>query len=72
MRISTQMMYRAKHERHRNSQAEWMKLGEQMSAGKRLPTHPDDPSRVVAGGSTLSGAGAELPVYGAYVCHQKY
>ncbi len=34
-----------------NSQAEWMKLGEQMSTGKRVTNPSDDPDRRVAGGS---------------------
>lgn len=41
MRISTQMMYEQNMSGITNSQAEWMKLGEQMSTGKRV-TNPSD------------------------------
>ncbi|HCC1215111.1 TPA: flagellar hook-associated protein FlgL, partial [Salmonella enterica subsp. enterica serovar Paratyphi C] len=43
MRISTQMMYEQNMSGITNSQAEWMKLGEQMSTGKRVTNPSDDP-----------------------------
>ena len=36
MRFSTQMMYQQNMRGITNSQAEWMKYGEQMSTGKRV------------------------------------
>ena len=38
MRFSTQMMYQQNMRGITNSQAEWMKYGEQMSTGKRVVT----------------------------------
>lgn len=43
MRISTQMMYQQNMRGITNSQAEWMKFGEQMSTGKRVLNPSDDP-----------------------------
>ncbi|EPQ0974125.1 flagellar hook-associated protein FlgL [Citrobacter farmeri] len=43
MRISTQMMYQQNMRGITNSQAEWMKYGEQMSTGKRVINPSDDP-----------------------------
>ncbi|XHA18779.1 flagellar hook-associated protein FlgL [Citrobacter farmeri] len=43
MRISTQMMYQQNMLGITNSQAEWMKYGEQMSTGKRVINPSDDP-----------------------------
>ncbi len=43
MRISTQMMYQQNMRGITNSQAEWMKFGEQMSTGKRVINPSDDP-----------------------------
>ncbi|POT57730.1 flagellar hook-filament junction protein FlgL [Citrobacter amalonaticus] len=43
MRISTQMMYEQNMRGITNSQAEWMKYGEQMSTGKRVINPSDDP-----------------------------
>lgn len=43
MRISTQMMYQQNMRGITNSQAEWMKFGEQMSTGKRVISPSDDP-----------------------------
>lgn len=43
MRISTQMMYQQNMSGITNSQAEWMKYGEQMSTGKRVINPSDDP-----------------------------
>lgn len=43
MRISTQMMYQQNMRGITNSQAEWMKYGEQMSSGKRVINPSDDP-----------------------------
>lgn len=43
MRISTQMMYQQNMRGITNSQAEWMKHGEQMSTGKRVINPSDDP-----------------------------
>ncbi|AGR58304.1 TPA: flagellar hook-associated protein FlgL [Salmonella bongori] len=43
MRISTQMMYQQNMSGITNSQAEWMKFGEQMSTGKRVTNPSDDP-----------------------------
>ena len=43
MRFSTQMMYQQNMRGITNSQAEWMKYGEQMSTGKRVVNPSDDP-----------------------------
>ncbi|NRF58844.1 flagellar hook-associated protein FlgL [Citrobacter braakii] len=43
MRISTQMMYQQNMRGITNSQAEWIKFGEQMSTGKRVINPSDDP-----------------------------
>ncbi|STF39871.1 flagellar hook-associated protein 3 [Escherichia coli] len=43
MRFSTQMMYQQNMRGITNSQAEWMKYGEQMSTGKRVVNSSDDP-----------------------------
>ncbi|HEE0081610.1 TPA: flagellar hook-associated protein FlgL [Citrobacter youngae] len=43
MRISTQMMYQQNMRGITNSQAEWLKFGEQMSTGKRVNNPSDDP-----------------------------
>lgn len=43
MRISTQMMYQQNMRGVTNSQADWLKSGEQMSTGKRVVTPSDDP-----------------------------
>ncbi|QMI04864.1 flagellar hook-associated protein FlgL [Citrobacter sp. RHB25-C09] len=43
MRISTQMMYQQNMRGITNSQAEWMRYGEQMSTGKRVLNPSDDP-----------------------------
>ncbi len=43
MRFSTQMMYQQNMRGITNSQAEWMKYGEQMSTDKRVVNPSDDP-----------------------------
>lgn len=43
MRISTQMMYQQNMRGVTNSQAEWLKYGEQMATGKRVVNPSDDP-----------------------------
>ena len=43
MRFSTQMMYQQNMRGITNSQAEWMKYGEQMSTGKRVVNPSADP-----------------------------
>lgn len=43
MRISTQMMYQQNMRGITNSQAEWLKYGEQMATGKRVVNPSDDP-----------------------------
>ncbi|MCU6177131.1 hypothetical protein KWH82_23415, partial [Citrobacter cronae] len=43
MRFSTQMMYQQNMRGITNSQADWMKYGEQMSTVKRVFTPSDDP-----------------------------
>ena len=43
MRFSTQIMYQQNMRGITNSQAEWMKYGEQMSTGKRVVNPSDDP-----------------------------
>ncbi len=43
MRISTQMMYQQNMRGITDSQATWLKYGEQMSTGKRVNRPSDDP-----------------------------
>lgn len=62
MRISTQMMYQQNMRGITNSQAEWMKFGEQMSTGKRVINPSDDPI-AASQAVVLSGSGAEQPIY---------
>jgi flagellar hook-associated protein 3 FlgL len=62
MRISTQMMYQQNMRGITNSQAEWMKFGEQMSTGKRVINPSDDPI-AASQAVVLSGSGAEQPIH---------
>lgn len=71
MRFSTQMMYQQNMRGITNSQAEWMKYGEQMSTGKRVVNPSDDPI-AASQAVVLSGTGAKQPVHaGAYFRHSK-
>ena len=67
MRFSTQMMYQQNMRGITNSQAEWMKYGEQMSTGKRVVNPSDDPIAAFP-----PGPGANQPVHaGTYFRHSK-
>lgn len=61
MRFSTQMMYQQNMRGITNSQAEWMKYGEQMSTGKRVVNPSDDPI-AASQAVVLSSTGAKQPV----------
>ena len=70
MRFSTQMMYQQNMRGITNSQAEWMKYGEQMSTGKRV-VNPSDHCSITSR-SSLPGTGAKQPVHaGTYFRHSK-
>ena len=69
MRFSTQMMYQQNMRGITNSQAEWMKYGEQMSTGKRVVNPSDDP---IAASQAVVLSQANQPVHaGAYFRHSK-
>ncbi|STI68455.1 flagellar hook-associated protein 3 [Escherichia coli] len=72
MRFSTQMMYQQNMRGITNSQAEWMKYGEQMSTGKRVVNPSDDPI-AASQAVVLSQAQAQKqPVHaGTYFRHSK-
>lgn len=71
MRFSTQMMYQQNMRGITNSQAEWMKYGEQMSTGKRVVNPSDDPI-AASQAVVLSRAQAQNSQYaGAYFRHSK-
>jgi len=71
MRFSTQMMYQQNMRGITNSQAEWMKYGEQMSTGKRV-VNPSGSHCSITSGCSLPGTGAKQPVHaGAYFRHSK-
>lgn len=72
MRFSTQMMYQQNMRGITNSQAEWMKYGEQMSTGKRVVNPSDDPIAASQAVVLSRSTGAKQPVHaGAYFRHSK-
>lgn len=72
MRFSTQMMYQQNMRGITNSQAEWMKYGEQMSTGKRVVNPSDDPIAASQAVVLSRGTGAKQPVHaGTYFRHSK-